>query len=81
MDTETYRVFEWLLDNPLIFLALIIWTMAWKGWGLWRSATLRQKPWFVAILLLNTLGIIEIIYLFFVSRKYEVEVIEKEQAE
>jgi hypothetical protein len=51
------------LDSP-VFYVLIVWVMAWKGLGLWYSAKNRQKYWFIALLLLNTLGIVPIIYLF-----------------
>ncbi|MFA5792819.1 MAG: DUF5652 family protein [Candidatus Gracilibacteria bacterium] len=51
------------------FFALITWSFIWKGWALWRSARLNQKGWFVALLLLNTLGILEILYIFVISKK------------
>ena len=64
--------------NTLILLFLvIIWTLVWKGLALWRAASLRQKPWFIALLVINTLGILEIIYLFFIAKKYEVEIVEE----
>ena len=63
--------------NPMLIVAAIVWTLIWKGLALWRAAGLRQKWWFVALLLINTLGILEIVYLFVVSRGYKVEVIEK----
>ncbi len=63
--------------SPVVMALAIIWTLVWKGLALWRSAELRQKYWFVAILIINTLGVLEIIYYFFVARKYKVEVIEK----
>mgnify|MGYP001610398830 CR=1 len=67
-----------LLNIGPAWIALaIIWTLLWKGFALWRAAGLRQKYWFIAILLVNTLGILEIIYLFLVSRNYRVEVVEK----
>jgi len=53
----------------LALLALYIWALAWKGLALWRSANLQQRNWFVAILILNTLGILEIVYLFFFAKK------------
>ncbi|OHA92343.1 MAG: hypothetical protein A3J09_02630 [Candidatus Zambryskibacteria bacterium RIFCSPLOWO2_02_FULL_51_21] len=56
---------------------VIVWTIAWKGLALWRAAGLRQKWWFAALLIINTLGILEIIYLFLVSRNYKVEVVEE----
>jgi methionyl-tRNA synthetase len=50
-------------------LAIYIWALAWKGLALWRSANLQQRNWFVALLILNTLGILEIVYLFFFAKK------------
>ncbi len=77
MNITGQAIAQWLIDNPLLGITLIIWTFLWKGVALWKAAGLRQKYWFVAILVLNTIGILEIIYIFFVARKYEVEVIEK----
>ena len=75
---ESIKTLSDFLDVDPIFIALaILWTLVWKGLALWRSATLRQKYWFLAVLLINTLGILEIIYLFVVSRKYQVEFVEE----
>jgi len=71
-NLETAGVF--LENHPLIFIAIIVWSLIWKGFGLWKSAQLAHKGWFVAILLLNTLGIIEIVYLFIIAKKYSVKV-------
>ena len=65
------------MSATLVFILAIIWSLAWKGVALWKSAGLRQKEWFVILLIINSFGILEIIYIFFVSRKYKVEVIEK----
>jgi methionyl-tRNA synthetase len=43
---------------------LVIWTIIWKGWALWRAARNKELAWYIVILLLNTLGILEIIYIF-----------------
>ena len=51
------------------FFILYIWSLIWKGLALWKAANLRQKNWFVAILILNTVGILEITYLFFFAKK------------
>ncbi|MEK7194554.1 MAG: DUF5652 family protein [Patescibacteria group bacterium] len=66
----------WIKAHPLLFIAFVLWTIIWKGLALWKSAGLRQKYWFTAILVLNTFGILEIVYLFIVARKYKVEVVE-----
>jgi len=41
-----------------------IWSLAWKGLALWHAAHRKEKWWFIALLLLETVGILEIIYLF-----------------
>ena len=63
--------------HPAAIAVAMIWALFWKGMGLWRAAELRQKYWFIAILLINTLGILEIFYLYFIARRYKVEVVEK----
>lgn len=50
-------------------LLAVLWTMPWKGVALWRAAGNRHLWWFVAIFLLNTLAILEIIYIFAFSRR------------
>ena len=50
-----------------LLLPLIIWSLFWKGWALWRAARNGSKWWFVALLIINTAGILEIIYIFFFS--------------
>ena len=68
---------DWVGIHPVIIAIAIMWSLAWKGLALWQAAGLRQKYWFIAILLINTLGLLEIIYIFLVSRHYKVEVVEK----
>jgi methionyl-tRNA synthetase len=51
------------------FFILYIWSLIWKGLALWKAADLKQKNWFVAMLILNTIGILEIAYLFFFAKK------------
>lgn len=47
----------------------VIWTIPWKGVALWKSARRGQKVWFVLMLILNTLAILEILYIFVFSKK------------
>lgn len=51
---------EWSIP---ILLILTVWTLFWKGMALWFAARKRDKFWFVVILLVNTMGILEVIYL------------------
>ena len=52
----------------LLLFVLIIWSFIWKGLALWRSARNHQTAWFIIMLILNTLGILEIIYIFCFSK-------------
>ncbi|MBN1375362.1 MAG: hypothetical protein JXA01_04330 [Dehalococcoidia bacterium] len=51
-----------------VTLALMLWTIPWKGVALWRSARNSHKAWFIVLLILNTLAILEIIYIFGFSK-------------
>jgi len=60
-----------LLNNPSyqwLWLALIVWTLIFKGMALWKAARNNQRNWFLAILVFNTLGILDIVYLFYFSK-------------
>ncbi len=48
---------------------LLVWSIAWKGVALWNAAKHSQKNWFIAILVINTIGILEIVYLFRFAKK------------
>ena len=49
-------------------IPLNLWSLAWKGVALWRAAQLRHKVWFIVILIVNTVGILEILYLWVFSK-------------
>jgi hypothetical protein len=53
--------------GAFIFLALA-WSLFWKGLALWRAAKRGDMWWFIAFLVVHTLGILEIIYIFGVTR-------------
>ena len=48
---------------------LYLWSLFWKGIALWRAAQFKQRNWFVALLILNTIGILELVYLFRFAKK------------
>jgi len=52
-----------------IFILLIVWVLIWKGLALWKAARRGEWIWFVILLLVNTLGILEILYIFVFSRR------------
>lgn len=55
---------------PIIIIA-VLWTIPWKAVALWRAARNGDKAWFIILFLVNTLAILEIIYIFFLSKKEE----------
>ena len=50
-----------------IFIVIGIWSLVWKGFALWKAARKTHKIWFVVILAANTIGILEILYLYIFS--------------
>lgn len=52
----------------LWLLVLIVWSLFWKGLALWHAGRRGQPWWFAIILVINTVGILEIIYLFVVCK-------------
>ncbi len=55
---------------PLWLLAIVmLWSIVWKGMAFWASARGKQTVWFIVMLVVNTLGILEIVYLLFFQPK------------
>ena len=54
-----------------VLVLILVWTLPWKGYALWKSARNGQRTWFVVLLIVNTLAILEILYLKFWQRKIE----------
>ena len=66
------------ITGPIILAVLIIWAFIWKGLALWNAAKNEEKYWFVAVLILNTVGILEILYLFvFSKQKWNINKVKK----
>ncbi|MGC9046572.1 MAG: DUF5652 family protein [Minisyncoccia bacterium] len=60
--------------------ALLFWILFWilflvaiflKGWALWKAGNLKHKAWFIVLFLLNTMGILDILYIFIFSKKIQ----------
>lgn len=51
-----------------VAIGLGIWSMVWKGLALYKAGTLRQPLWFIVMFLVNTVGILEIFYIFVFSK-------------
>jgi uncharacterized membrane protein YccC len=63
--------FQQWIQTPMVLYPLITWSIVWKGLALWRAARLRQLGWYIALLVINTVGVFEIIYLVATNKRYK----------
>lgn len=55
--------------SGLLLLIVVLWSLVWKGMALWKAAREGSKVWFVVLLIVNTVGILDILYLYVFSKK------------
>ncbi|MDO8341184.1 MAG: DUF5652 family protein [Candidatus Woesebacteria bacterium] len=56
--------FEWFEGLGLILLIpFLVFDLILKGIALWKSAKNGQKVWFITLLIVNSIGILPLIYL------------------
>ena len=53
----------------VLFAIVMLWSLVWKGLSLWKSARHGHTVWFVVLLLVNTIGILDILYIYVFSKK------------
>ncbi|MFH1972971.1 MAG: DUF5652 family protein [archaeon] len=59
-----------MLALPIgLLIVLSLWELVWKGIALWKCGRHNQLTWFILILILNTVGILPIVYLLFFQKK------------
>ena len=58
-------------SSTWMLLLAIAWTLPWKGYALWKAARRNESGWFIALLIVNTLGLLEILYIFLFSKQPE----------
>jgi methionyl-tRNA synthetase len=56
------------LSKPWVAVPLFIWVGIWKGMALWKASQKKQLSWFIILFLVNTLGLLEIAYLYYLNR-------------
>ena len=54
--------------NVWLFGLIMIWSLGWKLAALWKAARHGSLFWFIALALINTVGILEILYIFVFSK-------------
>lgn len=59
---------ELSLLHSWIIVVIILWSVPWKGVALWKSAKNGQLGWFIVLLIINSLSILDILYIFIFSK-------------
>lgn len=59
----------WIQYGSIAATIFALWTLPWKGVALWKAARKSDKWWFIALLVINTLAILEILYIFIFSKR------------
>ena len=60
-----------MLEPPLIYywlIPLIVWSITWKVLALWKAARNRQLGWFLFLFIINSAGVLEILYIYYYQR-------------
>ena len=65
--SNQYSMFPLLAAAGVVLVLAIV---AIKGWALWQAAKRDEPWWFVVMLVINTVGILELIYLIFFVKKW-----------
>lgn len=60
MDISNFHQFAWLM--PILIIS-IFWEATWKIIAMWKAGRNNHLAWFICIALINTVGILPIIYL------------------
>jgi hypothetical protein len=50
-----------------LLLISLVWIVFWKILSMWKAARNNHKIWFVVLLLVNTIGLLEVLYYFVFS--------------
>jgi methionyl-tRNA synthetase len=56
-----------------LMIAFALAVIAIKGYALWHAAKRNETWWFIALLVINTAGILELVYIVFFLKKFSVK--------
>jgi len=63
--------------NSILLGALLVWSVIWKGLGLWKAGRNNQLNWFIVMLIINSAGILPIVYILWFQKNKEVIILPK----
>jgi len=59
---------EFFQNNPEFFALMLVWSIFWKGMSMWKAAHQEKKYWFIVLLVLNTVGLLDIFYIYILPK-------------
>ena len=71
MGFEEIAYYNWIIVATVL---LVLWSTVWKGIALWRAGRNSHLIWFIVLFILNTAGILEIIYIFTFGKKRNIKI-------
>ena len=63
LSTMNNAMDSWMQTIPWWVWPLAVWDAAWKMAGCWKAARNGHLAWFIGLALLNTVGILPVIYI------------------
>ncbi len=66
---DTFSLYNFPTEHPTLFILLIIWMLVWKGAALWKAGRKNDPVWFIALLVVNTIGILDMIYIYHIANR------------
>lgn len=63
---QIFVTYPWLLPTIIV---LAIWDSIWKLIAMWKAGRNNHLAWFICIALINTVGILPIVYILFQRKK------------
>ncbi|HXB39559.1 MAG TPA: DUF5652 family protein [Bacteroidia bacterium] len=64
-----HQILQTLVNLIPIIIALAVWEAVWKLIALWKAGRNNHLAWFICIALINTAGILPIVYILKYRRK------------
>jgi hypothetical protein len=62
----------WMTNNEVLFTVIVlivgVWSSIWKAFALWKAARKHHMAWYIVMFIVNLVGILEILYIFWFSK-------------
>jgi len=53
----------------IVIILIALWTIPWKIYAVWLSVKNKRFRWFVVLIVINTVSILELFYIFHIEKK------------